>query len=457
MNDSQKLLAEYARSGSEAAFSELVTRYINLVYSAAVRLLDGDSHLAKDVSQMVFIDLARKASGLSGNVLLGGWLHRHTCFVVSTLRRSEHRRFLREMKTAEMNSPQDHSEGNLTEMKAVLDDAINRLGAKDRTAILLRFFEQYDFRSLGDALGSSENAAQKRVGRALEALRSLLTQRGVTLSLASLTAALMSQSVSAAPAGLAAAVSTAAITASATASATTLTLWKIMAMTKLKLGIISGIVIVGVATPLALQHQSRTRLREKDNQLRMQADRLDQLEAENRRLSNTLAQAKTMRPPADNLSSELLRLRGEVGILRRRTNELEQLQRESRKLASQSQLDTNQVTAEERFTLRQKHAVDAMNTLLKAVRSYATNHNGQYPATLEQLVTSSDLTVSNFAGNLEVKDFELNTSGAVDPQGDQFLLSLRVPLQKPGGGSVLVVGRMSDGGVPSTSIWNVDH
>src|SRR5437870_10507979 len=198
MNDSQRLLAEYARNGSEAAFSELVTRYINLVYSAAVRLLEGDTHLAKDVSQVVFNDLARMAPGLSRNLLLGGRLHRHTCFVVANLRRSERRRYFREMKAAEMNTPEDHSEANLTEMRAMLDQAINQLGAEDRTAILLRFFEQYDFRSLGAALGSSENAAQKRVARALEALRSLFTQRGMTLSVATLAAALASDTVSAA-------------------------------------------------------------------------------------------------------------------------------------------------------------------------------------------------------------------------------------------------------------------
>jgi DNA-directed RNA polymerase specialized sigma24 family protein len=83
MNDSQILLAEYARNGSESAFRELVTRYIDLVYSASVRLLNGDTHLAKDVSQVVFIDLARKARSLPREVMIGGWLHRHTCFVVA--------------------------------------------------------------------------------------------------------------------------------------------------------------------------------------------------------------------------------------------------------------------------------------------------------------------------------------------------------------------------------------
>src|SRR5881397_1351298 len=81
MTDSQRLLKDYAENGSEPAFRELVSRYVDLVYSAAVRLVDGDTHLAEDIAQTVFVDLARKASNLPGEVMLGGWLHRHICFV----------------------------------------------------------------------------------------------------------------------------------------------------------------------------------------------------------------------------------------------------------------------------------------------------------------------------------------------------------------------------------------
>src|SRR5208283_1201179 len=102
---------------------------------------------------------------------------------------------------AEMNSLQDHSEANLAQVAPILDDAINRLGTKDRTAILLRFFEQRDLRSVGEALGISENAARKRVTRALDELHSLLKHRGITFSGAALGTALACEAVSAAPAG----------------------------------------------------------------------------------------------------------------------------------------------------------------------------------------------------------------------------------------------------------------
>ncbi|MEQ1887470.1 MAG: sigma factor, partial [Bryobacteraceae bacterium] len=79
MTDSQQLLAEYARNGSDAAFRELVTRYVDLVYSTALRLVEGDTHRAEDVTQTVFVDLSRKARTLPADVRLGGWLHRDTC------------------------------------------------------------------------------------------------------------------------------------------------------------------------------------------------------------------------------------------------------------------------------------------------------------------------------------------------------------------------------------------
>lgn len=110
MTETQTLLADYAGTGSEAAFQGLVTRYLGLVYSTAVRLVGGDAHLAKDFTQTVFIDLARKARTFHGHAMLGGWLHHHTVFVASTMMRGERRRRLRERQAVEMNTPPDHSQ-----------------------------------------------------------------------------------------------------------------------------------------------------------------------------------------------------------------------------------------------------------------------------------------------------------------------------------------------------------
>src|SRR5215472_13594674 len=103
MRDSRTLLAEYVGEGSETAFRGLVDSYVGLVYSTALRLVDGDTHRAKDVTQTVFTDLAHKARSLPKSVMLGGWLHRNTCFVASKLLRGERRRLFRERQAAEMN------------------------------------------------------------------------------------------------------------------------------------------------------------------------------------------------------------------------------------------------------------------------------------------------------------------------------------------------------------------
>src|SRR5688572_30082669 len=134
MTDSQALLADYIQSGSDAAFRELVTLYVDLVYSTALRLVDGARHRAEDVTQTVFVNLARTARNLPGEVKLGGWLHRHTCFVAAKTMRGERRRQSRERQAVEMNALQDNSEVNFSLVGPILDEAINELGEADRTA-----------------------------------------------------------------------------------------------------------------------------------------------------------------------------------------------------------------------------------------------------------------------------------------------------------------------------------
>ena len=297
MAESRQLLAEYAQTGSEPAFRELVDRYVDLVYSAAVRLVDGDTHRAEDVAQIVFVDLARTARTLSPNVMLGGWLHRHTCFVAAKLMRSERRRELRERRSVEMNTAQDHSQANLEQIAPVLDEAINELGTNDRSAILLRFFEQHNFDAVGAMLGSSEEAARKRVARALEKLESLLKHRGVTLSAATLGITLASGAVTPAPAGLAASISVGALSSAAAGGTFAWSFLKILTMSKLKTALVSALVIVGVTTPLMVQQRVQSQLRDKDEALRRQLDEITQLTAENKRLSQLVSGGRTSPSP----------------------------------------------------------------------------------------------------------------------------------------------------------------
>ncbi|MCI0541430.1 MAG: sigma-70 family RNA polymerase sigma factor [Verrucomicrobiales bacterium] len=315
VSDHQRLLAQYVASGSEAAFGELVRRYVNLVYSTAVRMVDGDSHQAEDITQIVFADLARMARTLSPQLMLGGWLHRHTCFVASKAMRKERRRQLRERQALEMNTFEDHSATHLGSVAPILDEVINQLGTDDRKAILLRFFEQWDFRSIGAALGSTEDAARKRVHRALEKLQLLLKARGVTISVVALGSALGVQAVTTAPVGLAASVTATALATSATGTSATLTFLDIMTLTKLKVGII-GAVAVAVTLPIVVYQRQHAKLRTENELLREQLKEFNALTTENERLSNLVAQANRPAPLANTDFAELMRLRGEVGRLR---------------------------------------------------------------------------------------------------------------------------------------------
>src|ERR1041385_5432588 len=245
MTETQELLETYAKTGSEPAFRELLTRYVDLVYSAAVRLVGGDAHLAKDVVQRVFVDLAKMARRLPANIMLGGWLHRHTCFVASTLMRGERRRLVRERQAVEMNALQNQPDIYLQNVAPVLDEAINKLGNEDRTAILLRFFEQLDYRKGGEILGSSEEAAKKRVSRALDKLHGLLTARGVTLSAAALATALTTRAIKTAPAGPGGPPGGRAMAGAAASNGFGLSLLKLMTTSKVSASLAGAVILAG--------------------------------------------------------------------------------------------------------------------------------------------------------------------------------------------------------------------
>lgn len=321
MRDDEQLLQQYTNERSESAFGELVTRHIDLVYSAALRVVNGDTPLAQDVTQTVFIDLARKARSLPRGVVLAGWLHRRTCYRAATAVRTERRRRSREQTAMEMRALDDNTEAPWEHIAPYLDEGLNQLKSSDRDALVLRFLKRQDFRVVGAALGISEDAAQKRVSRALEKLRGVLSRHSVALTTAALTSVLGTEAVTAAPAGLAFGVTAASLTAT-TGTETTLIVLKLMAATKLKAGIIGAIVVASVVTPLMVQHQAQARLRDRDGALGQRAAQIAQLSAEYQRLSNLVARGPSPRAVSAEEFNELLKLRGEVGRLRKDLHEL---------------------------------------------------------------------------------------------------------------------------------------
>jgi len=196
MRDDAQLLHAFVTTRSEDAFKELVLAHIDPVYSVAVRVLNGDSALAQDVTQTVFADFARKAASIRNGSAVGAWLCRRAFFVASSKVREERRRRQRERDSVCMNAP-SANEAGWEEIKGVVDEFVQTLPAADREAVTLRFLHGWELKRVGSALGISDDAAQKRVGRALEKLRRGLAQRGFTISAAGLLTAISSQGLSA--------------------------------------------------------------------------------------------------------------------------------------------------------------------------------------------------------------------------------------------------------------------
>ncbi|MCB1094418.1 MAG: sigma-70 family RNA polymerase sigma factor [Verrucomicrobiae bacterium] len=177
------LMQEFSRNASPEAFRALVDRYLPVVYGAALRRC-GDPALAEDVSQLVFTDFAVRTPSLRADERIGAWLHRAAMLTTGDLLKSERRRKKREQLAADLKEIDRIPDSTAwAELKPVIDESIAQLRTGDRQAIILRFYENRPLREVGVALGISEDAAQKRVERALAKLRSVLPKCGMTAAL----------------------------------------------------------------------------------------------------------------------------------------------------------------------------------------------------------------------------------------------------------------------------------
>jgi RNA polymerase sigma factor (sigma-70 family) len=234
----QELLQEYAGGGSETAFTEVVRRHVDFVYSTALRLA-GNAHLAEDVSQRVFLALAQNARQLTDRAVLCGWLHCTTRNLSANAVRSEVRRRAREQEAAAMNEllAPDHQPG-WESIAPYLDAALSELSELDRDALLLRYFQRKSAREMAQELGISGEAAQKRLNRAIERLRDLFIKRGIPIGATGLVALISANAVQAAPVGLPLGILAAALSGATVPASTAITTTKILAMTTLQKAVI---------------------------------------------------------------------------------------------------------------------------------------------------------------------------------------------------------------------------
>ena len=317
MKEDSQLLADFCRNESESAFAELVSRYLDLVYSTALRIVGGDCALAEDVSQSVFLHLARRAASLNPEVRLGGWIHRHTCFTAAKLIRTERRRKRRECIALELQENQEKGRSSWEQIAPHLDECLAELRSADRESLILRFLNRRDLREVGKALGVSEDAAQKRVSRALERLRNILERRG--LSIGGLSSLLVAHAVTVAPLRLGATVVSHSLGGNAVL-VTLRSLLDLVPMTKLNLSVLS-VVIAGTVAPLLVHHYYEVQFQAQEAALHRQTARLKSVSLFPPAPDRPLARVRL--PLSAEERSELMRLRGDVGRMRRHLVALE--------------------------------------------------------------------------------------------------------------------------------------
>ena len=321
MTEDAELLSRYAAEQSEAAFAELTRRHVDLVHSAALRLMSGDLHAAQDVTQQVFTEVARQAKRLARHPALVGWLYTTTRLMALRMNRTEQRRQAREQEANMMNQllHDDTPPVDWNRLRPVIEDAMHELDDRDRHAVLLRYFQNKTLNEVGAALNLTENAARMRVDRALDKLRGKLARHGITTTATALSAVVAANAVQAVPAGFAATISAAAVAGSAVQTSTLIVATKAIVMTTLQKTIVAAALAAAVGTGIYAVHQGaqlRGQIRSLQEQQAPMTAQIQQLQRERDAATKRAAALTEELASAKKNPAEVLKLRGEVGALR---------------------------------------------------------------------------------------------------------------------------------------------
>ena len=284
-----------------------------------------DPHLAEDVTQGVFLALARSAPKLLDRATLSGWLHQTAQNIAAQTVRTIERRRAREQEAVTMNQLlSSQTETSWEQIAPHLDTALGELSETDREAVLLRYFEKKSAGEIGQLMGVSDEAAQKRVIRAVDRLREFFSQRGVTVGAGGLLVIISANAVQAAPAGLAVTIST-ALAGAAASNSTLIAAAKTIAMTTLQKTIVTTTLVIAVSAGIFEAHQAadaRAGIRTLQQQ---QTEQIQQLQKERDAAASRVASLTGQLAKTGNNNSELLKLRGEVSQLRKKNDALSKL------------------------------------------------------------------------------------------------------------------------------------
>lgn len=398
----QELLQRYVDEGANDAFAALVARHLDLVYSVARRQVQSAT-LAEDVAQAVFIELAQNARRLKSDTPLIAWLHLVSRRRAINAVRDEARRRVREQQAAEIAAMKTNPP-EWACVEPLLDEAVESLDAADRTAILLRYFENKSLRDVGTVLGISDDTAQKRVSRSVERLRDFFLRRGVAVSAAGLATNLSAHALHHAPSGLGASICAAtAILPPAAATAVHLamtTAQKIVVGTSLSLALGAGL------------YQASALVRQTDSIHSLEA-RTGALHREIAQLQREPVNAKHMSPPnrapeaVVNASVHDVALEKEMQAWMERAVQLKLLLADRPELtipeirqffseqdffdfARNAKFGSEEEIRDTLAGLRHSARNTFGNKLRPALQAYLAAHDNNLPATLNDLLPSFD-------------------------------------------------------------------